>query len=267
MNAPLLLRFSFVGWITFLVALPVAVLIGKGIAAGPLPFWQAITAPAAVDAILLSLGTATIATVVNTLAGTGIAWALVRWEFPGRRLLWALVDLPLSVPTLVAGMLLLALFGPQTPLGSFLVEAGFPVAYARPGIVLALLFVTLPFAVRAVEPVLEELDQAEEEAAETLGASPWITFHKVLLPPILPAMAAGGLQTFARSVAEFGSLSVVSGNIPGQTLVSPVYILGEIEGGNPQGAAAVSLVLLSLALVLQPLAGRLAKRAGGRHAA
>ena len=131
------------------------------------------------------------------------------------------------------------------------------------GIVLALLFVTLPFVVRAVEPVLAELDPAEEEASITLGAGRWTTFRRVLLPPIRPAVAAGVVQTCGRSVAEFGSLAAVSGNIPHQTLVAPVYILGEVEAGNPGGAAAVSVILLALALVLQPLSAHLASRAGG----
>lgn len=140
-----------------------------------------------------------------------------------------------------------------------------PVAFARAGIVLALLFVTLPFVVRAVEPVLEELDPAEEEASFTLGASQLRTLVRVLLPPVLPAVAAGAVQTFARSVAEFGSLAAVSGNIPHRTLVAPVYILGEVEAGNPGGAASVSLVLLALALVLQPFAAWLARRGGARR--
>jgi sulfate transport system permease protein len=139
------------------------------------------------------------------------------------------------------------------------------VAYAWPGIVLALLFVTLPFVVRAVEPVLAELDPGEEEAALTLGAGRLRMFARVLLPPVLPAIAAGMVQTFARSMAEFGSLVAVSGNIPFKTLVAPVYVLGEVEGGNPGGAAAVSVVLLGLALTVQPLSAALARRAGGRR--
>lgn len=198
------------------------------------------------------------------MVGTAIAWALVRWELPGRAALAALVDLPLAIPTLVAGILLVALLGPQSAVGAHLVAAGFPIAYAWPGVVLALLFVTLPFVVRAVEPVLAELDPGEEEAAATLGANRWTTFFRVLLPPVAPAIAAGMVQTFARSVAEFGSLVAVSGNIPFRTLVAPVYVLGEVEGGNPEGAAAVSVVLLAFALGVQPLSAALARRAGGR---
>jgi sulfate transport system permease protein len=258
----LALRGGVVGWLSLIVALPVAVLIVRGLSEGPAAFWSAVSDPAAVDAIWLSLWTAGIAAAVNAVVGTAIAWTLVRWDVPGRRLIAALVDLPLAIPTLVAGVLIISLFGPQSPLGKLFVSGGIPIAFARPGILLALLFVTLPFVVRAVEPVLEELDPAEEEAAFTLGAGQFLTLTRVLLPPILPAVAAGAVQTFARSVAEFGSLAAVSGNIPHRTLVAPVYILGEVEAGNPGGAASVSLVLLALALGMQPLAAALARRGG-----
>lgn len=265
-SSGLLLRAGVVGWVTVLVALPVAVLVVRGLSGGPAAFLAAVSDPAAVDALVLSVWTAAIAAAVNAVVGTAIAWTLVRWDVPGRRLIGALVDLPLAIPTLVAGVLIIALFGPQTAVGRMLGEAGIPVAFARPGIVLALLFVTLPFVVRAVEPVLEELDPAEEEAAYTMGAGQFLTLVRVLLPPILPAVAAGAVQTFARSVAEFGSLAAVSGNIPRRTLVAPVYILGEVEAGNTAGAASVSLVLLVLALALQPLSAALARRAGARRA-
>jgi len=245
-----------------LVGVPVLALVARGLEGGLPGLFLVFSTPTARDALWLSLWTAALAAALNGLFGTAIAWALVRWELPGRRALAALVDLPLAVPTLVAGILLVALFGPQTLAGGWLVQHGLPVAFARPGIVLALLFVTLPFVVRAVEPVLEELDPAEEEAAATLGASRWLTFARVLLPPVLPAVAAGMVQTFARSVAEFGSLAAVSGNIPGRTLVMPVWILGEVEAGNPDGAAAASVALLALALLLQPLSQGLARRAG-----
>lgn len=262
-TGPLALRAGVAGYLMLLVGLPVAVLVWRGLADGPAAFRAALSDATAIDALSLSLWTSALAAVVNGVMGTAIAWALVRWRIPGRRLLAALVDLPLAIPTLVAGILLVALFGPQSSVGSWFVGHGFPVAFARPGIVLALLFVTLPFVVRAVEPVLAELDPAEEEAALTLGAGRLTTFLRVLLPPVLPAIAAGVVQTFARSVAEFGSLAAVSGNIPHRTLTAPVYILGEVEAGNPGGAASVSLVLLVLALTLQPFAGWLARRAGG----
>lgn len=262
----LALRAVVGGYVFLLVVLPLVVLVWRGLADGPAAFFAAVTGAAAVDALSLSIGTGLIATAVNTGAGTAIAWALVRWEFPGRRLLAALVDLPLAIPTLVAGLLIVTLYGPMSPIGASLEASGFQIAYARPGIVLALMFVALPFVVRAVEPVLAELDPAEEEASVTLGANRFTTFRRVLLPPILPAMAAGAVQTFARCVAEFGSVVAVSGNIPHKTLTAPVYVLGEVESGNPGSAAAMSVVLLMFALVLYPISRALATRAGAhRH--
>lgn len=264
LSAAVVLRAAVAAWVGALVLAPAAVLLWKGLAGGPTGVWLAVSAPAARSALWLSAWTSLVAALVNGVVGTAIAWALVRWELPGRAALAALVDLPLAIPTLVAGILLVALLGPQSAVGAHLVAAGFPIAYAWPGVVLALLFVTLPFVVRAVEPVLAELDPGEEEAAATLGANRWTTFFRVLLPPVAPAIAAGMVQTFARSVAEFGSLVAVSGNIPFRTLVAPVYVLGEVEGGNPEGAAAVSVVLLAFALGVQPLSAALARRAGGR---
>ena len=247
----LLLRGGFAGYVTVLVALPLLALVVRGLSVGPRGLWEAITAPVAADALVLSLVTSLIAAVANGLMGLAIAWVLVRWDIPGRKLLSALVDLPFAIPTLVAGVLLVALYGPQTTAGSVLSTYGLQIAFAKGGVVLALLFVTLPFVVRAVEPVLRELDHAEEEAATTLGASTWTTFRRVLLPPLLPALAAGTVQVFARSLAEFGSLAAVSGNIPHRTLTAPVYVLGEVERGEPASAAAVSVVLLAVALALQ----------------
>lgn len=259
------LRLIFTAWVALFVIAPAVVLVTKGLAGGPASLWAAVSAPTARAALWLSTWTSLVAAAVNGVVGTAIAGALVRWQVPGRSVLAALVDLPLAIPTLVAGIVIVALFGPQSFLGVRLVAGGFPIAYATPGILLALLFVTLPFVVRAVEPVLAELDPGEEEASYTLGASRWATFVRVLLPPVLPAVAAGMVQTFARCVAEFGSLVAVSGNIPFRTLVAPVYVLGEVEGGNPGGAASVSLVLLAVALAVQPLTGALARRAGGRR--
>lgn len=257
------LRAAFVAYVVVLVVLPIAVLVARGVRNGPAAFLDAVTQPSAVDALQLSLATAALAAVVNGVVGTAVAWVLVRFDVPGRGLVSALVDLPMAIPTLVAGLVIVALYGPAGALGPWFVARGVPIAFARPGIVLALLFVTLPFVVRAVTPVLAELDPAEEEAALTLGASRWTTFRRVLLPPLLPAIAAGVVQTFARSVAEFGSLATVSGNIPGRTLVAPVWILGEVEGGDVDAAATMSVVLLGLALVLQVGASRLARRVGG----
>lgn len=264
--SPRLLPSAFTAWVSALVALPLLALVARGLDGGPGAALAALSEPTARDALALSLGAAGVSAAVQALSGTAIAWALVRWDFPGRGALEWLVDLPFAIPTLVAGLLLVALYGPLSPVGAALDGAGFPVIYARAGVVLALLFVTLPFVVRAVQPVLRELDPAEEEAARMLGASPAQTARWVLLPPLVPAVLSGATQVFARSVAEFGSVAVVSGNLPRRTLTAPVYILGQVEAGDARGAAAVSLVLLAVALALQPLGRALARAAGARHA-
>jgi sulfate transport system permease protein len=258
-------RVAFGAYLAILVAAPILAVVWRGLADGPAAFVEAISHQAAIDALTLSVWTGAVATAINAFVGTAIAWWLVRWDLPGRSVLAALVDLPLAIPTLVAGIVLVALYGPHTPVGKVFALFGVEIAFARPGIVLALLFVTLPFVVRAVEPVLVELDAAEEEAAYTMGASRFTTFFCVLLPPLLPAIAAGSVQTFARCVAEFGSIAAVSGNIVHKTLTAPVYVLGEVEAGNPGAAASVSVVLLAVALVLQPVAHRLARRKDQAH--
>jgi sulfate transport system permease protein len=248
-----------------LVVLPLAALVQHGLADGLSGLWQAATAPVAAQAILLTLWTAALMAVVNALMGTLIAWALVRYEFPGRGLLSALVDLPFAIPTLVTGVMLVILLGPQSPLGGWLAGHGAPVIFAPMAIVLALLFITMPFVVRAVEPVLMEQDPAEEEAARTLGAGTWTVFWRVLLPPLLPAILSGTIRSFARALGELGSVIVVSGNIPYRTLTAPIHIFAEIESGQPESAAAVSVVLLAFALVLAFAARGIEGATGGHH--
>jgi len=243
-------RVGVVLYLLFLVLIPLAAIVERGFAGGVGGIWHAVVSPMAAHALVLTLWTAALMAVVNAVMGTATAWILVRHPFPGSRFLATLVDLPFAIPTLVAGIMLVTLFGPQTALGGWLTVHGVPIVFATPGIILALLFITMPLVVRAVEPVLIELDPAEEEAAATLGAKPWTTFFRVVLPPILPAVASGTIQCFARAVAEFGSVVVVSGNIPGKTLTAPVYIFGEVEGDRPVVAAAVSVVLLLVAVGL-----------------
>jgi sulfate/thiosulfate transport system permease protein len=259
----LALRAGVVTYLAVLVIVPLATLAHKGLAGGADAVWKAVSSPVAADALLLTLWTAALMSIVNAVMGTATAWVLVRYRFPGRRALSALVDLPFAIPTLVAGIMLVTLFGPQTPLGAWLTAHGVKIVFADPGIILALLFITMPLVVRAVEPVLMEIDPAEEEAAATMGASPLVTFGRVVLPPIIPAIASGTIQCFARALAEFGSVVVVSGNIPNRTLTAPVYIFGEVESDRPGTAAAVSLLLLFVALAalfatrgLQQLVGR-----------
>jgi sulfate/thiosulfate transport system permease protein len=246
----LALRAGVAAYVLLLVALPLGALVHRGLADGLGALWVAISAPAAVDALLLTLWTAALMAAVNAVMGTATAWVLVRFRFPGRSFLSTLVDLPFAIPTLVAGIMLVLLFGPQQALGAWLASHGVSIVFAPPVIVLALLFITVPFVVRAVEPVLLELDLAEEEAARTLGASEVTIFVRVILPALVPAIAVGTLQCFARALAEFGSIVVVSGNIPHRTLTAAVLVFGEVESGEPGTAAAISIVLLASALSL-----------------
>lgn len=259
------LRAGVLAYLGVLLVLPLAGLVAAGTAGGAGVFWSEVTRPVVLSSLRLTLWTAALVAAVNAVLGTATAWVLVRYRFPGRRLVSSLVDLPFAIPTLVTGLTLVLLFGPQQPLGAWLAGRGIAIAFATPAILLALAFVTLPLVVRAVEPVLAGLDPAEEEAARTLGAGRWATFRRVLLPALRPAIAFGALQSFARAVAEFGSIVVVSGNIPFRTLMAPVQIHGEVESGEPRAAAAISLVLLALALGLSLLTRLLRRRPEVAH--
>jgi sulfate transport system permease protein len=202
-----------------------------------------VSGPQAVATFKLTLFVSLIVVAINAVTGTLIAWVLVRDDFRGKRVVEVLIDLPFALPTIVAGLVLLALYGPTSPLGVHL-------AYTRAGVVLALLFVTLPFVVRTVQPVLLELDRDMEEAAASLGAGRLTTFRRVVLPNLMPAMAAGTALAFARAISEFGSTVLISGNLPFKTQVAAVHIFGQIEADNTTGAAAVSTVLLAVSLVV-----------------
>ncbi len=260
--AGLAVRGGVLAYVGALVVLPLVALLQHGLAGGIGGVWAALTAPVALAALWLTLWTAALMALLNAVMGTATAWVLVRYRFPGRGLLSALVDLPFAIPTLVTGIMLVVLFGPQSALGAWLGVRGVPVAFAAPSIILALLFITMPFVVRAVEPVLLEQDPAEEEAAYTLGAGAITVFRRVLLPPIAPAILSGTIRSYARALGEFGSIVVVSGNIPLQTLTAPVYLFGEIESGRADVAAAVSVVLLAVALSLTFAARGIERLAG-----
>jgi sulfate transport system permease protein len=192
---------------------------------------------------------ATATAIVNTVFGTLLAYVIVRYRFSGRSTLSTLVDIPFAIPTLVTGVMLVALYGPNAAIGGWLADHGVRIVFAPLGILLALLFVTLPLVVRTVQPVLQELDEAEEEAARVLGASRWQTFRKVVFPAILPGIAAGGLLAFARALGEFGAVVIVSGNMPGKTLTAPVLI-SQLALVDPQQAAAIATVLFALSFLL-----------------
>jgi sulfate/thiosulfate transport system permease protein len=216
-------------------------------------FWHAVTSPRAIAALELSVGISLVVAAINAAAGTLIAWVLVRDRFPGRNAVNALVDLPFALPTIVAGLTLLALYGKSSPVG-------IDVAYTRSAILLALLFVTLPFVVRSVQPVLIELDREMEEAAASLGAGSRQVFARIILPNLVPAIVSGAALAFARAVGEFGSVVLISGNIPRHTEVASVFVFGQIESDAVASAAAVSVVLLALSLLV--LIG--IRRLGGR---
>ncbi len=192
--------------------------------------------------------------------GTALAYSLVRFRFPGRRLLSALVDLPLAIPTLVTGVMLRALYGPNSAIGGALADLGIDVIFTPIAIMLALLIVTLPLVVRSVQPVLQELDLAEEEAAATLGANGWVTFRRVVLPAIRIAIVGGTLLTFARCLGEFGSVVLVAGNRAGETLTAPVFIFQLANQFRPAEAAAVATMLFAISFVLVLVTARLLHR-------
>jgi sulfate transport system permease protein len=222
-----------------MVLLPIAALVYESTGEGARSFWDAVSSPEAVSALELTLGTSLAVTALNGVLGTITAWVLVRDDFRGKSIVNAIIDLPFALPTIVAGLTLLALYGPTSPVGV-------NVAFTKIAIVLALMFVTLPFVVRTVQPVLQELDPELEDAAHSLGASNVRTFRRVVFPSILPGILSGLALAFAKAVGEFGSLVIITGNIPFETEVSSVYIYGRIESGDTVAASAVAVVLLTV---------------------
>jgi sulfate transport system permease protein len=229
-------------FLSVLVALPIAALVWEASSEGAQSFWDAVSSPEAVAALKLTLGASFAVSLLNAVLGTITAWVLVRDDFHGKSFVNAIIDLPFALPTIVAGLTLLALYGPTSPVG-------INVAFTKTAIVLALMFVTLPFVVRTVQPVLRELDPEVEQAAHTLGASQLTTFRRIIFPGLLPGLLAGVALAFAKAVGEFGSLVIITGNIPFQTEVSSVYIFGRIESGDSASAAAVSVVLLAISFL------------------
>jgi sulfate transport system permease protein len=244
-------------YLSLIVLLPLAALLWRSRAAGGHGFWAAISSSQAVAAIELTLVASLIVAGVNAVAGTALAWVLVRDRFPGKGLVNALIDLPFALPTIVAGLTLLALYGPRSSVHVNL-------AYTRAGVVLALLFVTLPFVVRTVQPTLIELDREMEEAAASLGASPFAVFRRIVLPNLVPAVLSGVALAFARAIGEFGSVVLISGNLPFKTEVASVYVFGQIQSSNPTGAAAVSVLLLAISLAVLFAIGGI-RRYASRH--
>lgn len=229
-------------WLSVIVLLPLAALTVRSFDEGLSGFWAAVTAPVAVAALGVTLFVSAVVAVVNAVMGTLIAWVLVRDEFPGKRVVNALIDLPFALPTIVASIVLLSLYGPNSPVGIHLNAT-------RWALVVALAFVTLPFVVRSVQPVLIELDREVEEAAASLGANNRTTFRRIVLPTLAPAIISGTGLAFARAVGEYGSVVLIGGNIPRETQVVSQYIQQQIEIDRPANAAAVSVALLAVSFL------------------
>jgi sulfate transport system permease protein len=245
------LRAAALSYLIVLLVVPLAVILQDGLRAGLGGLWGAISGTVAWHALWLTIWTAAIMAVINAVMGTMTAYVLVRYNFVGKGLLNAVVDLPLSIPTMVTGVMLVVLYGPQTALGGWLEHAlGWRIIFAPPGIILALLFVTYPFVVRAVQPVLAGLDREPEEAAATLGSDAWTIFRRVTLPALILPVTSGTLLSFARAIGEFGAIIIVAGNIPLRTQTAAVYVFSQVESANRQGASAMSIVMLALSLAV-----------------
>lgn len=245
-------------WLSVIVLLPLAAISVKAFDNGIGGFIDAIDAPAARAALLVTVGVSLVVALINVVLGTLIAWVLVRDEFPGKRFVNALIDLPFALPTIVASMVLLSLYGPSSPIDIQLNAT-------RPALVIALLFVTLPFVVRAVQPVLIEIDQEVEEAAASLGASNLTIFRRIILPTLLPAILTGTGLAFTRAIGEYGSVVLIGGGIPKKTEVASQYIQKQIEIDRFVNAAAVSVTLLLIAFVVLFLLRIVGNRAGRRE--
>ncbi|MGN6251822.1 MAG: sulfate ABC transporter permease subunit CysT [Marmoricola sp.] len=230
-------------WFSVLVLIPLAAVVAAATTDGWTGFWDVLTSSQTAAAIRLTVLQSIGVTLLNVVMGTALAWVLVRDRFPGRRLVDLLIDVPFALPTIVAGLVLLALYGQRSPVGV-------NVANTRYAVFLALAFVTLPFVVRTVQPVLETLERDVEEAAASLGASRWTTFRRIVLPALVPAITAGAALSFARGISEYGSLVLLSGNLPHRTEVASVRVLTYIENGDKAAAAAVATILLVVALLV-----------------
>ena len=244
-------------WLSVIVLLPLAAILWQSAKGGWDPFWAAVTSNSALESFRVTLGVSVGVTVINAVFGLLVAWVLTRDEFPGKRLVDAVIDLPFALPTIVASLVMLALYGPNSPVGLHL-------QHTRWGIGVALLFVTLPFVVRSVQPVLLELDQEVEQAAASLGANNPLIFTRVILPALLPSLLSGAGLAFSRAIGEFGSVVLIGGAVPGETEVSSQWIRTLIENDDPTGAAAISIVLLLISFavlfVLRTVGSRAARR-------
>ncbi|WP_157669765.1 sulfate ABC transporter permease subunit CysT [Chitinibacter sp. GC72] len=255
-------------YLSLIVLLPLTALFAKTMGLDWATFWAIVTEPRVVATYKVTFGASLIAALINLFVGMLIAWVLVRYPFPGKRFIDALVDLPFALPTAVAGIALATLYAPNGLMGEPLDKLGIKVAFTPLGIVLALTFITLPFVVRTVQPVLEDMERELEEAASSLGATRWQIFSKVILPTIFPALLTGFTLAFARAIGEFGSVIFIAGNMPFKSEITPLMIISKLEQYDYMGATAIAVVMLlvsfGLLLLINGLQWWMAKRLGRR---
>ncbi len=237
-------------YLSFIVLVPLSAVFFKTWEMTWPAFWTAVTAPRVLAAYKLTIGAALGGAMVNAVFGLALAWVLARYSFPGKRIVDAMVDLPFALPTAVAGICLTSIYSPNGWLGRYLEPLGIQVAFTRLGVLVALIFIGIPFVVRSVQPVLEDLDPQMEEAALSLGASHWQTFRRLVFPTLLPALLTGFTLAFARALGEYGSVVFISGNMPMKTEIAPLLIITKLEQYDYAGAAAIAVVMLSLSFVL-----------------
>lgn len=253
-------------YLGLIVLVPLSTIFFKMLGIGAGQLWAIITEPRLVASYKLSLGASLAAAALNAVFGLIVAWVLVRYQFPGKKIIDGLVDLPFALPTAVAGITLTTLFAPNGWIGQYAALAGIKVAFAPLGVVIALTFISLPFVVRMVQPILQTLDKEVEEAAACLGANRWQTFVKIIFPEILPALLTGFALAFARALGEYGSVVFISGNMPMQTEITPLLIMIKLEQYDYIGASAVAAVMLVTSFILLFLINLLQWWSSTRHA-
>jgi sulfate/thiosulfate transport system permease protein len=239
-----------IGYLTLMLLLPVSALILKATTVGPVEFWEIATNPVALSAYEVTFVTALFATLINGVFGTLIAWVLVRYDFPLKRIIDAVIDLPFALPSSVAGLTLVSIYKENGWIGSLFASFGIKVAFTRLAVAVAMLFISLPFIVRTLQPVLQEMEKDIEEAAWSLGASKLQTFWRVILPPLMPALLTGLALGFSRAVGEYGSIVIISSNIPFKDLIASVLIFQKLEAYDYAGATVIGTVLLGISLLI-----------------
>jgi sulfate/thiosulfate transport system permease protein len=253
-------------YLSLLVLIPLSAVFIRSVGLGWGHFWEVVTAPRVLASLRLSFGASLIAALINVIFGLNVAWVLSRYTFPFKQLIDAMVDLPFALPTAVAGIALTALYAPNGWLGGWLLSLGIPVAFTPLGVVVALTFIGLPFVVRTLQPVLEDLDREVEQAAATLGASAPQAFLRVVLPALWPALLTGFALSFARAVGEYGSVIFIAGNMPMKSEIAPLMIVTKLEQYDYAGATAIAVVMLVLSFALMLGINALQHWALSRHA-